>query len=122
METRFTPLIKKEFTIIRDYYVSNDHLQGIYFVLYDEQTGELSTRFVKKEEISNEPNWIKKGKFSKELCSLIVEKGKGKENKVLVEKGTLSIRKKNAFGEYSEKKKPSERVTFFLAPSVFKPF
>lgn len=122
METRFNPLIKKEFTIVRDYYVSNDHIQGIYFVLYDEQNGELSTRFLKKEDISNEHKWMKKGKFNKELYSLIVEKGKGKENKVIVEKGTLNIRKKNAFGEYSEKKKPSERITFFLAPSVFKPF
>lgn len=122
METRFTPLTKIEFTVIRDYYVSNDHVQGIYFLLYDESTKELSTIFLKREDITNEVIWKKKGFFKKDLYSLVVEKGRGKENKVIIEQGSLNIRKKTAFGDIVDKKKPAERTIFYLAPSIFKPF
>jgi hypothetical protein len=107
---------------LRDYYVSNDHIQGIFFILWDEAKGELITRFIKKEEINNQENWRKKGPWNKEFYSLIVEKGRGKETRVLLEKGMINIRKKSIFGEVINKRKPAERITFYLAPSVYKPF
>lgn len=122
MEAKFVPITKKEYTIVRDYFVSNDSVQGLYFLLYDESNNRLITRFLHKDDITDEQIWKKKKSWKKDVYTQIVEKGRGKENKVIVERGNLNIRKRNAFNEIVEKKKPAERIIFYLAPSVYKPF
>lgn len=112
MKYEFTSTHKKEYTIVRDYYVSNNHLQGIYFILYDEVTKELITRFLKKDIISNENTWSRKSVFNSMQYQLRVEKGN--ENKLVVERGLLTIKKENFIGNPVEKKHKAERIIFNL--------
>lgn len=108
-EYKFKPKSSKEFKIVRDYYVSNDHLQGIYFVIKDMETKEIFTRFLKKELISNEEEWEKKNLIDSTRFCMVVEAGE--ENKVLFQEGTLTVLNKT-YGETKDYQ--AERITFFL--------
>lgn len=112
MKYDFHAVNKKEYTIVRDYYVSNNHLQGIYFVLYNEKTKELVTRFLRKDLITNEDVWKAKSFLNSTQLQMKVEKGN--ENVLVVETGILTIKKENFFGNPVFKKRNAERIVFNL--------
>lgn len=106
---KFKPKSSKEYEIVRDYYVSNNHLQGIYFILKDSETKEVFARFLNKDLIKNEEVWIKKGLFKKKYFCTIVEGGD--EDKAVHQTGIVSIHDKT-YGE--TKTKEAERIVFYL--------
>lgn len=78
----------KKYNIIRDYFVSNGKIQGIYFLVQDLQSKEVKQIFLDKEDINN--SYLpKKTKTEDEDNIRLKANGveSGNENVLIIEKG-----------------------------------
>lgn len=102
----------KDYKIIRDYYVSNDDLQGIYFVMLDESNNKVFNRFLKNDLINNDAIWKKKSVTNSTRFCMEIQLGE--ENKVVHEEGTLTVRNQNG----GQKQYDAEKITFYMKPNI----
>lgn len=115
---KFKTRLKKEHPIIREYYVSNNQIQGIYFIMKNNSKKEIFTKFLEKDKINNQFIWRRTGNiFKQTFQSVGIEMGD--ENKLLIERGELIITKKNIFGQTKTKKHKAERSIFIIRPLDF---
>lgn len=120
-EYEFHTKDKKEYVVIRDYYVSNNQLQGIYFVLLDTETNEISTRYLGKEYMNNKYEWRKKGALNGLINPKFHTVGveASAKPRVIFEKGTLTITKKKEGEVISSKTKDAYKSTFHIKRDVY---
>lgn len=101
----------KKYMIVRDYFVSNGKVQGLYFLVQEPGINELKQVFLDKEDMNN--YYIpKKSPEDDEDKIKIKASGieHGSENVLIIEKGVW--KKKNAMSKIIEI--PAKRYRFVL--------
>lgn len=91
----FKPEHEKTYNIIRDYYVSTDKTQGIYFIAEDKESGEMREFFLPRENMNNAflPTKVKNQDVKYKLAGIET----GQNSIIIIETGVLEKNKK--FGE-----------------------
>lgn len=75
----------KKYKILRDYFVSNGKVQGIYFVVKDYASSEIKRVFLNKEDMNNEFSPKKVSDEGVRLKAAGIEYGE--VNQLIIEKG-----------------------------------
>lgn len=98
----------KTYEIIRDYYVSNGAVQGMYFIVRNLIDGEIKTVFLDKKDISDkfEPTKVNEGEYKLKALGVVV----GEESMLIIEKGVWI--KKSVLNK--EVEIPAKKYTFQL--------
>lgn len=100
-----------EFTVLRDYYMYNKNFQGVVFVLRDEESSEVFSRFLPQSEMNNVYKWTKAKKEDKEVKRVTYGIEEGEESKLIIETGYLRVK-----GRFSKKEKkiPAKKYRYTL--------
>lgn len=102
----------QKFTILRDYYVGTGDvsLHGIYFILRNDESGEIKDFFLEKKYINNEFLWEKTKKNEVEYLSYGLDKGS--INSLTIETGFVEMKKKFGKDQTSNHSAKRYKITF----------